>query len=91
MALPRRASQRRKHGLDGRLKTALARALDRNYAAHFAFIAYLFGTAAQSGRRFPEKYGVLGDYIPQWFLKQQMFPLTWKGRRKFPFCFPRRS
>jgi sterol desaturase/sphingolipid hydroxylase (fatty acid hydroxylase superfamily) len=34
-------------------------ALDRNYAAHFAFIDYLFGTAVKSDRRFPEKYGVL--------------------------------
>ncbi len=54
-------------------------ALDRNYAAHFAFIDYLFGTAVKSERRFPEKYGVLGDYMPQGFLKQQMFPFTWKG------------
>jgi sterol desaturase/sphingolipid hydroxylase (fatty acid hydroxylase superfamily) len=54
-------------------------ALDRNYAAHFAFIDYLFGTAVKSDRRFPEKYGVLGDYMPQGFVKQQMFPFTWKG------------
>ena len=54
-------------------------ALDRNYAAHFAFIDYLFGTAVKSDRRFPEKYGVLGDYMPEGFLKQQMFPFTWKG------------
>ena len=54
-------------------------ALDRNYAAHFAFIDYLFGTAVKSERRFPEKYGVLGDYMPQGFLRQQMFPFTWKG------------
>jgi sterol desaturase/sphingolipid hydroxylase (fatty acid hydroxylase superfamily) len=54
-------------------------ALDRNYAAHFAFIDYLFGTAVKSDRRFPEKYGVLGDYMPQGFVKQQLFPFTWKG------------
>ena len=54
-------------------------ALDRNYAAHFAFIDYLFGTAVKSDRRFPEKYGVLGDYMPEGFLKQQLFPFTWKG------------
>ena len=54
-------------------------ALDRNYAAHFAFIDYLFGTAVKSDRRFPEKYGVLGDYMPKGFLKQQAFPFTWKG------------
>ncbi|MFN0160063.1 MAG: sterol desaturase family protein [Burkholderiales bacterium] len=54
-------------------------ALDRNYAAHFAFLDYLFGTAVASERRFPEKYGVLGDYMPEGFLRQQMFPFTWKG------------
>ena len=54
-------------------------ALDRNYAAHFAFIDYLFGTAVKSDRRFPEKYGVLGDYMPDGFFKQQLFPFTWRG------------
>ena len=54
-------------------------ALDRDYAAHFAFIDYLFGTAIKSDRRVPEKYGVLGDYMPEGFVKQQLFPFTWKG------------
>ena len=53
-------------------------ALDRNYAAHFAFIDYLFGTAVKSDQRFPDKYGVLGDYMPDGFLRQQVFPFTWK-------------
>ena len=54
-------------------------ALDRNYAAHFAFLDYLFGTAVKSTRLWPEKYGVLGDYVPNGFLKQLRFPFTWKG------------
>jgi len=54
-------------------------AIDRNYAAHFAFIDYLFGTAVKSDRRFPGKYGVLGDYMPASFIKQQLFPFIWKG------------
>jgi sterol desaturase/sphingolipid hydroxylase (fatty acid hydroxylase superfamily) len=54
-------------------------ALDRNYAAHFAFLDYLFGTAVKSERRFPEKYGVLGDYMPEGFVGQQLFPFTYKG------------
>ncbi len=49
-------------------------ALDRNYSAHFAFLDYLFGTAVKSDRRFPDKYGVLGDYMPEGFVKQQAFP-----------------
>ncbi|MBC7438141.1 MAG: sterol desaturase family protein [Bdellovibrionales bacterium] len=54
-------------------------ALDRNYAAHFAFIDYAFGTAVKSTRLWPEHYGVLGDYVPNGFVKQLKFPFTWKG------------
>lgn len=54
-------------------------AIDRNYAAHFAFVDYIFGTAVRSDRRFPGKYGVLGDYMPPGFVRQQLFPFTWKG------------
>lgn len=54
-------------------------ALDRNYAAHFAFIDYAFGTAVKSDKLWPERYGVLGDYVPNGFFKQLKFPFTWKG------------
>jgi sterol desaturase/sphingolipid hydroxylase (fatty acid hydroxylase superfamily) len=54
-------------------------ALDTNYAAHFSFLDYLFGTAANSQRIWPEKYGVLGDYVPNGFIKQFKFPFTWRG------------
>ena len=54
-------------------------ALDKNYAAHFAFLDHLFGTAVQSERKWPEQYGVLGDYVPDGFMKQLRFPFTWKG------------
>ncbi len=54
-------------------------ALDRNYAAHFAFIDYAFGTAVKSDQLWPERYGVLGDYVPNGFFKQLKFPFTWKG------------
>jgi sterol desaturase/sphingolipid hydroxylase (fatty acid hydroxylase superfamily) len=57
-------------------------ALDKNYSAHFAFIDYLFGTAVNSDKRFPEKYGVLGDYMPEGFLKQQAFPFTFKEEKQ---------
>jgi sterol desaturase/sphingolipid hydroxylase (fatty acid hydroxylase superfamily) len=49
-------------------------AIDRNYAAHFAFIDRIFGTAIKGQKGFPEKYGVQGDYMPDGFTKQQMFP-----------------
>ena len=54
-------------------------ALDKNYAAHFAFLDYLFGTAVKSTKLWPEHYGVLGDYVPNGFVKQFKFPFTWKG------------
>lgn len=54
-------------------------ALDRNYAAHYAFLDHLFGTAVKSDRTWPEQYGVLGDYVPNGFIAQLKFPFTWKG------------
>jgi sterol desaturase/sphingolipid hydroxylase (fatty acid hydroxylase superfamily) len=49
-------------------------AIDKNYAAHFAFIDRVFGTAIKGQQGFPEKYGVQGDYMPDGFVKQQLFP-----------------
>jgi len=54
-------------------------AIDKNYAAHFAFLDYLFGTAVKSDRKWPDQYGVVGDYVPDGFWKQVKFPFTWKG------------
>ena len=51
-------------------------AIDRNYAAHFAFLDYLFGTAVRGQKGFPEKYGVVGDYMPAGFVRQQLFPFS---------------
>jgi len=56
-----------------------AEALDKNYAAHFAFIDHLFGTAVQSDRQWPSHYGVVGDYVPDGFVRQTVFPFVWKG------------
>jgi sterol desaturase/sphingolipid hydroxylase (fatty acid hydroxylase superfamily) len=53
-------------------------AIDRNYAAHFAFIDYAFGTAVQSDREWPEHYGVVGDYVPDGFFRQVAFPFVWR-------------
>jgi sterol desaturase/sphingolipid hydroxylase (fatty acid hydroxylase superfamily) len=54
-------------------------ALDKNYSAHYAFIDHIFGTAVKSTRLWPAHYGVLGDYVPDGFVKQFKFPFTWKG------------
>jgi len=53
--------------------------IDRNYAAHFAFLDYAFGTAHRADRDWPDHYGVVGDYVPNSFFKQLAFPFTWKG------------
>jgi sterol desaturase/sphingolipid hydroxylase (fatty acid hydroxylase superfamily) len=54
-------------------------AIDKNYAAHFAFLDHLFGTAVQSDRKWPDRYGVVGDYVPDGFWKQFKFPFVWRG------------
>jgi sterol desaturase/sphingolipid hydroxylase (fatty acid hydroxylase superfamily) len=51
-------------------------AIDKNYAAHFAFLDYLFGTAVTADRKWPNRYGVVGDYVPVGFTKQQAFPFV---------------
>ena len=54
-------------------------AIDKNYAAHFAFLDHFFGTAVKSDRAWPERYGVTGDYVPNGFFKQLAFPFVWRG------------
>lgn len=56
-----------------------AEAIDKNYAAHFAFLDHLFGTAVKSDREWPRDYGVVGDYVPEGFWRQFLFPFRWKG------------
>ena len=51
-----------------------AEALDKNYAGQFAILDRLFGTAVKSDKRLPDEYGVLGDYVPDGFIRQQLFP-----------------
>jgi sterol desaturase/sphingolipid hydroxylase (fatty acid hydroxylase superfamily) len=53
--------------------------IDRNYAAHFAFIDHAFGTAHRAVRPWPDRYGVVGDYVPNGFSEQLAFPFRWKG------------
>jgi sterol desaturase/sphingolipid hydroxylase (fatty acid hydroxylase superfamily) len=54
-------------------------AIDRNYAAQFAFIDHLFGTAVQSPRAGPAHDGVQGDYVPDGFWAQTKFPFVWRA------------
>jgi sterol desaturase/sphingolipid hydroxylase (fatty acid hydroxylase superfamily) len=55
-------------------------ALDKNYASHFSFIDYIFRTQVKSNNRLPEKYGVVGDYMPHGYLKQLAFPFFGKTK-----------
>lgn len=57
-------------------------AIDRNYAAHFAFLDYLFGTAVKTEQQFPKTYGVVGYKIPEGFLKQQAYPFKRRKKKK---------
>jgi len=51
-------------------------AIDKNYAAHFSFLDYIFGTAVKGEKEWPKEYGVVGDYVPDGLIKQQLFPFT---------------
>ena len=53
-----------------------AEAIDRNYAAHFAFIDHMFGTAVHSDRTWPARYGVVGDDVPDGYLAQVVYPFV---------------
>ncbi|MBK7972970.1 MAG: sterol desaturase family protein [Deltaproteobacteria bacterium] len=49
-------------------------AIDRNFAAHLAFLDHLFGTAVQRPGRLPERYGVADEGVPAGFWAQQVAP-----------------
>ncbi len=49
-------------------------AIDRNFAAHLAFLDHLFGTAVDRPGELPERYGVDGDETPAGFWRQQVAP-----------------
>lgn len=51
-------------------------ALDRNYAAHFAFLDHLFGTAVPRPQGLPERYGVVGGGVPQGLMRQFLYPFS---------------
>jgi sterol desaturase/sphingolipid hydroxylase (fatty acid hydroxylase superfamily) len=54
--------------------------LDKNYALHFSFLDYLFGSAVSSDQEWPDGYGVVGDYVPDGLINQQLFPFKWDGK-----------
>lgn len=56
-------------------------ALDKNYAVHFSFLDYLFGTAVDSQKMWPDRYGVLGGYVPKGIVAQFFWPFTSNFKR----------
>lgn len=56
-------------------------AIDRNYAAHFSFIDYVFGTAVTGQNKWPKDYGIVGGGMPQGWLKQQVYPFAKKTKQ----------
>ena len=38
--------------------------------------AYVFGTAVTADRQWPHRYGVIGDYVPEGFVRQFLFPFV---------------
>lgn len=63
-------------------------AIDRNYAAHFAFIDHLFGTAVQSEKALPERYGLADETLPRGFWAQQWCVFSSAGNKRAPRTGP---
>ncbi|PCJ52391.1 MAG: hypothetical protein COA79_23865 [Planctomycetota bacterium] len=57
-------------------------AIDKNYAAHFSFLDYIFGSAVADKNEWPKEYGVVGDYMPDGLLIQQVFPFKKSQEKK---------
>ncbi len=54
-------------------------AINRNYAAHFSFLDYLFHTAIQTDDLWPTQYGLRNEEFPSGMVQQFVFPFTKKG------------
>ena len=67
-------------------------AIDHNYASHFSFLDYVFGAAVKPDR-FPDAYGVLGNYMPPGFVRQltcasSFFRLSGRDEEPHPMSLP---
>jgi lathosterol oxidase len=54
--------------------TAEREALDRNFAIHLPLIDWLFGTYYVPGNRWPERYGIEGNPVPDGWFRQLVHP-----------------
>ena len=56
-------------------------AIDINYASHFPIFDWLFGTHHLPEEEWPDKYGVVGDSVPQGYWKQFIYPFKRPKKR----------
>ena len=54
--------------------TAELEALDRNFAIHLPFFDWLFGTYYLPRDRWPDRYGIEGNPVPDLWLRQLVYP-----------------
>jgi sterol desaturase/sphingolipid hydroxylase (fatty acid hydroxylase superfamily) len=54
--------------------TSQAEGLDKNFAGLFPVLDMIFGTIYLPAARFPERFGVSGDKLPETFLAQLVYP-----------------
>lgn len=55
--------------------SAQREAIDKNFAVHLPIIDRVFGTLHLPGARWPDRYGIEGDPVPDGFAAQLLYPL----------------
>lgn len=58
---------------------AESEAVDKNFAVHLPVIDWLFGTFYLPGRRWPSRYGLEGDPVPEGYGRQLAYPFLRAG------------
>jgi len=53
-----------------------ARTYNRNFAAHLPVIDWIFGTYHLPANEWPEEYGIVGNPVPNGYLKQLFYPVV---------------
>jgi lathosterol oxidase len=53
-----------------------ARLYNRNFAAHLPVIDRIFGTYHLPGNDWPEEYGIVGNPVPEGYVRQFTYPLV---------------
>ncbi len=56
-------------------------AIDKNFAVHLPVLDWLFGTFFIPGDRWPDRYGVQDNDVPQSFVRQFFYPFRGKTKR----------